>query len=79
MKKKWLLLFILPSLASCANLYNKDITSETPGVNKQLCANLKRNISLNSVSSVSMDKATPTEKAQMIKMYEKSTCSRFEN
>ncbi len=75
MKKNYTLLLLISVLCGCSYVNSK--APATP--QEQLCSELKRNLIFNTASTPSGgDNASPTQNAEMMRLYEKNGCNKLE-
>ena len=72
-KKICSLSLLLLLVSGCSYLTPKPSRPLTP--REQLCTELKRNIIFNTASTHSIDAASATQRAEMIRLYEKNNCA----
>ncbi|GEM_PF-3855426 len=75
MKKYCMLFLLIPLLCSCSYLDSRNATNP-PTQREQLCSELKRNIIFNTASTPSMGAASPTQYAEMTRLYNKNNCDK---
>ncbi|EKE01109.1 MAG: hypothetical protein ACD_21C00212G0005 [uncultured bacterium] len=74
MKKYCALLLLAPMLYGCSYL---KAPANPPTPQEQLCSELKRNLIFNTVSTSPGSAASPTQSAEMMRLYEKHGCDKL--
>lgn len=77
MKKSCALLLLIPLLCSCSYLNSRNATNPQTQ-RERLCSELKRNIIFNTASTPATGTASPTQYAEMTRLYNKNGCDTIE-
>ncbi|CAL7959727.1 exported hypothetical protein [Gammaproteobacteria bacterium] len=77
MRKSYALFLLIPILCSCSYLNARNATNP-PTQKEQLCSELKRNIIFNTASTPTTGTASPTQYAEMTRLYRKNGCDNLE-
>lgn len=77
MKKLRIFFVLVPILAGCSFQHN-ETPNDTLSQNESICRDLKNNLTFNTTSSLNVNEALPTEEAEMMRLYNKYNCLRFE-
>ena len=73
--KKFTILSLVFLLSGCANSTS---SNNLPTQQEQLCRELKRDIIFNNTSGPNFGAASDTQKANMMRLYDKYNCSKLE-